>query len=337
MSLSQSQRSDSHRLEEEITGVGLGLRAQHYKTILETRPLVPWFEVISENYLAKGALAMRHLEAIRAHYPIVLHGVSLSIGSTDPLNQSYLKSLKALKSQIDAAWISDHLCWSSFSHQYVPDLWPLPFEDKAIRHVVERILKVQDYLQERILLENISSYLQFTHSVLPEWEFISTIAAQADCYLLLDINNIYVNAMNHNFDPRLYIDAIPPERVKQLHLGGFERKEAYTHSSRFLPAKGHNVDEAARERIPRSAQIVHDWGERKQPTKSKIRKRRVYLLDTHGQAVHTAVWELFQYAQLRFHNVPVCIEWDNNIPDFNVLLDEAKKAKHIMDNVEVCR
>lgn len=277
--------SRARRREEEITGVGLGLRAQHYKTILETRPAVPWFEVISENYMGKSALALRHLEAIRANYPIVLHGVSLSIGSTDPLNQSYLQSLKALKSHIDAAWISDHLCWSSFSHQYVPDLWPLPFEEKVIRHVVERILKVQDYLQERILLENISSYLQFTHSVLPEWEFIAAIAAQADCYLLLDINNIYVNAINHNFDPRHYIDAMPVARLKQLHLGGFEKKDAY-------------------------------------------------LLDTHSQSVHAAVWELFEYAQLRFHNVPVCIEWDNDIPDFKVLFDEAKKATRIMNHVE---
>lgn len=271
--------------EEEIIGVGLGLRAQHYKTILETRPTVSWFEAISENYLGKGALAMRHLEAIRVNYPIVLHGVSLSIGSTDPLNQSYLQSLKALKSQIDAAWISDHLCWSSFSHQYVSDLWPLPFEEKMIRHVVERILKVQDYLQERILLENISSYLQFKNSVLPEWEFIATIAAQADCYLLLDINNIYVNAINHQFDPRCYIDAIPVARLKQLHLGGFETKDAY-------------------------------------------------LLDTHSQAVQAVVWDLFEYAQLRFHNVPVCIEWDNDIPDFHVLLDEAKKARYIMSNAQ---
>lgn len=267
--------------QEKIVGVGLGLRAQHYEAILETRPAVPWFEAISENYLGASALPMRHLEAIRENYPIVLHGVSLSIGSSDPLNQSYLQSLKALRDRIDATWISDHLCWSSLSNQYIPDLWPLPFEEKVIRHVVERVLQVQDYLQDRILLENISSYLQFTHSVLPEWEFINAVAAQADCYLLLDINNVYVNAINHHFDPRLYIDAMPTSRVKQLHLGGFEQKDTY-------------------------------------------------LLDTHGHAVHEVVWELFDYAQSRLNNVPTCIEWDNDIPNFNTLLNEAKRAQQIM-------
>lgn len=224
---------------QPVIGVGIGLRAEHYKTIFEEKPDVPWFEAITENYMGNRALPHRHLEKIRQDYPVVLHGVSLSIGSTDPLNADYLKSLKSLQDIFQPAWVSDHLCWTSLAKAYVPDLLPLPFNEETIKHCVNRILQVQDYLGQPLVLENISSYLQFTCSEMTEWEFISAIAKQSDCYILLDINNIYVNAINHGFNPRDFLEGIPKARVKQFHLAGFQDENTH-----LLDTHGTNVHDA---------------------------------------------------------------------------------------------
>ncbi len=201
-------------------GFGLGLRTPHYKAILDEKPDVDWFEVISENYLVGGGRPLYYLDRIRADYPMVMHGVSLSIGGTDELNFDYLHQLKMLAIRIEPAWISDHLCWTGVNGLNMHDLLPLPYTEKSIRHVAERMMKVQDFLGRRILLENISSYLDFSYSEMTEWEFLGAVAERADCLILLDINNIYVNAHNHGFDPVQYLDHIPIRRVRQFHLAG---------------------------------------------------------------------------------------------------------------------
>lgn len=219
---------------QSIQGVGIGLRTEHYQTILEEKPKVPWFEVVTENYMGNRALPNRHLDLVRRDYPIVFHGVSLSIGSTDPLNLEYIAQLKALQKKFEPNWISDHLCWTSLNQRYIPDLLPLPFNKNAIAHLVDRILQVQDLLGQRILLENISSYLNFKQSDMPEWAFVTEVVQRADCYILLDINNIYVNSKNHGFDALEYIQNISIERVKQFHLAGHEDQKTHlldTHST----------------------------------------------------------------------------------------------------------
>jgi len=201
-------------------GFGLGLRTDHYQRIIDHRPSIDWFEALSENYMVAGGKPKYFLHKIREHYPIVLHGVSLSIGSTDKLNEVYLDSLQALIHEIEPAWISDHLCWTGVSGVSTHDLMPLPYTEEAITKIAERITRVQDRLKRPLLIENVSSYVSYGHSTMPEWEFYSEVVERADCLMLLDINNIYVSARNHEFDPRDYLDAINPDRVQQFHLAG---------------------------------------------------------------------------------------------------------------------
>lgn len=214
---------------------------------------------------------------------MALHGVGMSIGSSDPLNQDYLSKLKTLIEMVQPAFVSDHLCWISANEHYYHELLPLPFTEQAIEHVVVRIQHVQDYLQQPILIENVSSYLNFVDAELSEAEFLSEVAKRSGCFILLDINNIYVNANNHQFDAKEYLQKIPSEKVKQIHLAGFEDKGTH-------------------------------------------------LFDSHSRAVHEKVWELYQEATLLMGAVPTLIEWDNDIPEFNVLEREAKKAKEIMEH-----
>ena len=201
-------------------GFGLGLRKEHYENVLADRPAVDWFEVITENYLVAGGKPLHYLHRIRADYPMVMHGVSLGIGGTDPLNIDYLRQVKELAARIEPEWISDHLCWTGVNGISLHDLLPLPYTEEAIRHVVERVARVQDFLGRRMLLENVSSYVSYAHSEMAEWEFLEAVAERADCLILLDINNIYVSAFNHGFDPREYLDNVPAERVWQFHIAG---------------------------------------------------------------------------------------------------------------------
>ncbi len=208
-------------------GYGLGLRTQHYETILNERPRVDWFEIISENYLVAGGKPLHFLDRIRALYPMVMHGVSLSIGSSDPLNRDYLNQLKALAARVEPAWISDHLCWTGLNGTNMHDLLPLPYTEEAVAHVAARVAEVQDFLGRRILLENVSSYVTYTQSAMNEWEFLRAVAERADCLILLDINNIYVSSFNHEFDPHAYLANIPVERVYQFHLAGHRNHGDY--------------------------------------------------------------------------------------------------------------
>jgi uncharacterized protein len=201
-------------------GHGIGLRPPHYAEVVETLPAIDWFEVITENFMVAGGNPRQVLRRVRERYPVVLHGVSLSIGSVDPLDETYLAGLAALAAEIEPAWISDHLCWSSFGGHTGHDLWPLPFTEEALAHVVRRIQTVQERLRRRILIENVSSYLEFAHSALAEWEFLSEVARRADCGLLLDVNNVFVSARNHGFEAAQFLAGLPVERVKQIHLAG---------------------------------------------------------------------------------------------------------------------
>ena len=201
-------------------GFGLGLRTEHYPYILEHKPTVDWFEILSENYMVPGGKPLDHLDRIRHDYPMVMHGVSLSIGSTDPLDSNYLSDLKQLIQRVQPEWISDHLCWTGINKTNSHDLLPLPYNEDTITHVANRVQKVQDYLGQRILLENLSSYVTYKDSEMTEWEFFNEIARRADCHILLDINNIFVSAHNHNFDPVDYLNGIDVERVMQFHLAG---------------------------------------------------------------------------------------------------------------------
>jgi uncharacterized protein (UPF0276 family) len=263
-------------------GYGVGLRPPHYGHVLETRPAVDWFEVISENFMVAGGRPLRVLEQVRADYPIVLHGVSLSIGSVDPVRADYLARLRALAERIQPAWISDHVCWTGVGGHNLHDLLPLPYTEEALAHVVDRVRRVQDALGRRIALENVSSYLSFCDSALTEWDFLAALAERADCAILLDVNNIFVSAFNHGFDARRYLDAIPVERVVQYHLAG--------HS---------------------------DHG--------------TYLLDTHDHPVRDEVWQLYAAAVRRFGAVSTLIEWDDEIPAFERLHAESRRAATVAE------
>jgi uncharacterized protein (UPF0276 family) len=208
------------RFELPNLGLGVGLRSVHFGYILENHPEVDWFEIISENFMDSGGRPRYVLDQIAERYPVVMHGVSLSIGSTDRLDFEYLKKLKRLADDIGAVWISDHLCWTGISGINTHDLLPVPLNEATLKLVVQRIRTVQDFLERPLVLENPSTYVGFVDSTLSEWEFISRMAAEADCGLLLDVNNVYVSSVNHDFDPVEYIAALPHDRVIQFHLAG---------------------------------------------------------------------------------------------------------------------
>jgi uncharacterized protein len=208
-------------------GFGLGLRVDHYEAIFASQPPIDWFEALTENYLVPGGKPLHQLMRVRERYPLVLHGVSLSIGSTAPLDRDYLRQLKALAQRVEPAWISDHLCWTGVAGRNMHDLLPLPYTEEALAHIAGRVRTVQDVLGQRILLENVSSYVSFRDSQLTEWQFLAEIAARADCLILLDVNNIYVSAVNHEFDALEYLDGIPAARVQQIHLAGHENHGDY--------------------------------------------------------------------------------------------------------------
>ena len=204
-------------------GFGLGLRVDHYEALLDEPGNVEWLEIVSENYLVPGGRPLRWLERFRERFPLVMHGVSLSIGGTDALDLNYLDQLAALARHVQPAWISDHLCWTGVEGVNLHDLMPLPYTEEALGHVVDRVRRVQDRLGRRILLENVSSYVSFAQSQLTEWEFLAEVAGRADCLILLDINNVHVSAHNHGFSPLDYLDGLPASRIQQFHLAGHEQ------------------------------------------------------------------------------------------------------------------
>ena len=261
-------------------GFGLGLRTEHYNAILESKPKVDWFEALSENYMIPGGKPLNFLDKIRADYPMVMHGVSLSIGSTAEVDKDYLRDLKKLADRIQPAWISDHLCWTGVHGQNIHDLLPLPYTEETAKHVAERVKIVQDYLGRQILLENVSSYASYIDSSMTEWEFISQISEAADCLLLLDVNNIYVSSYNHQFDAKAFIDGVPAKRIQQIHLAGHQN----------------NGD---------------------------------YIIDTHDAPVIDPVWDLYEYAIMRFGVVSTMIERDDKIPALEVLVEELEIARTI--------
>jgi uncharacterized protein len=201
-------------------GFGLGLRPQHYQEILDGTPAIDWFEIISENYLIAGGQPLHMLDQIVERYPVVMHGVSLSIASTAPLDLDYLRGLKTLAKRVNPKWISDHLCWTGVHGVNLHDLLPIPYTEEALNHVVDRVGQVQDFLGRRLTLENVSSYVTFGQSEMTEWEFVSEVANRADCWLLFDVNNVYVSAFNHGYDPLTFLNGIPADRVVQFHMAG---------------------------------------------------------------------------------------------------------------------
>ena len=214
----------AHRHEALPARAGIGLRAPHMRELLETRPAVAWLEVHSENYFAEGGRAVAELMQVRRDYPLSLHGVGLSLGSADPLDREHLLKLKRAVERFSPALVSEHLCWVSAGGAYLHDLLPLPYTEEAVRHVVGRIAQAQESLGRQILIENVSSYLEYEHSTMPEWEFLREVAARAGCGILLDVNNVYVSAVNHGFDARRYIDSVPAEAVREIHLAGHLEK-----------------------------------------------------------------------------------------------------------------
>jgi hypothetical protein len=210
----------ANRFQFPDLGIGLGLRTVHYRHILEHQPAVDWFEIISENYLQTEGKPLHWLDQIAERYPIVMHGVSLSIGSMDPLDPTHLAGLRDLRDRTGARWVSDHLCWTGVAGKNTHDLLPMPYTEEALRHVVARVRQVQDVLGAPLVLENPSTYVEFTASTLSEWDFLAALAEEADCGLLIDVNNIFVSARNHGFDPRTYLAAIPFDRVVQYHVAG---------------------------------------------------------------------------------------------------------------------
>jgi len=268
----------------KIQGCGIGLRLEHYNELEKEQENIPWFEVLSDNYLIEGTTQRDYLYKFRENNPVTFHGVGLSIGSTEPLNKDYLTRLKQLKDEVQPAWVSDHLCWTSAHGVVTHDLIPLPYTQTVVDHIVDRISQVQDYLGEQLVIENVSSYLQFKATDMTEWDFINEVTSRSDCKLLLDVNNIYVNAQNHKFDADEYLFAMPASRVAEMHLAGYE-------------------------------------------------DRGTHLLDTHSRPVSEPVWDLFKKAVQHVGDVPVLIEWDNDIPSLERVIKESEKAHKIQQQV----
>jgi len=228
----------ANRFKLPDLGIGIGLRTVHFGEILGRAPAVDWFEVLSENFMRTGGRPMWVLDQVAERYPVALHGVSLGIGNTDPIDRDYLRELAALARRTRARWVSDHLCWTGVMGRNTHDLLPMPYTEAALRHVVARVKQVSDALERPLVLENPSSYVEFAASSMTEWEFLARLAEDADCGLLLDVNNVYVSSFNHGFDARVYIDAIPADRVVQYHLAGHTHKGTHiidTHSDHARP------------------------------------------------------------------------------------------------------
>ena len=265
---------------------GIGLRAPHVMRVLHERPPIAWLEAHSENLFSAGGGMHSAMEQIRADYPLSLHGVGLSLGSSDRLDPTHLARLAALVTLYQPELVSEHLCWGAVGGRHSNDLLPMPFTEEAVTLMVARIGEVQDALKRQILVENISTYLRFEGGDYTEWDFVAAVVRRSGCGLLCDVNNIYVNSINHSFDPHVYLRAMPREAVKEIHLAGFTRK-----------------DDLA---VP-------------------------LLIDTHSRPVDEKVWDLYDEAISLFGPIPTLIEWDQDIPELEVLLAEAARAEEVLD------
>lgn len=271
---------------------GIGLRGPHYREVVESSPKVGFLEVHSENYFGRGGVPHAYLERIRRDYPLSFHGVGLSLGSTDPLDRDHLRRLGQLIDAYQPDFVSEHLSWGSFGGRYLNDLLPLPYTEEVVNHLVERIHQVQDILERPIMVENVSCYLEFEHSHLSEWEFVASVAESADCDLLLDINNIYVNAHNHGFSAGDFLHRVPGSRVREIHLAGHTIKH-------------------------------YDQG--------------TIIIDTHDHRVCPQVWALYREAIAMYGPKPTLIEWDSDLPELDVLVDEANIAQSVMQETDHAR
>lgn len=272
------------RKTQSISGVGIGLRSPHINEILTDLPSVPWFELLADNHMVQGGLIPLQLDNICQHYPVTFHSVGLSLGSVDPLDMLYLGKLKQLMKQHQVAWLSEHCCFTSVDGFHSHDLLPIPYTEESLQHMVQRISQVQDFIGERILIENVSSYMKFSESAMTEAEFISELAKQADCYLLIDINNLYVNHINMEIDTQEFFNQLPFERIKEIHLAGYDQRDGY-------------------------------------------------ILDAHNNPVAAPVWQLYEQLIEYIPNTPTLIEWDNNIPSLQRLIQEAQFAEKIQNKI----
>lgn len=265
---------------------GIGLRAPHIARVLRERPQIAWLETHSENLFSAGGAFHDAMASIRTDYPLSLHGVGLSLGSADRLDVVHLQRLAALIDRYQPELVSEHLCWGALGGRHSNDLLPMPFTEEAVTLMVARIGQAQDVLKRQLLVENVSTYLRFRDSDYTEWDFVAEVVRRSGCGLLCDVNNIYVNSVNHGFDPRAYLQALPRESVKEIHLAGFTRKEGLA--------------------VP-------------------------LLIDSHSRRVDAAVWDLYAESIALFGPMPTLIEWDQDIPELEVLLDEAAHAEEVLD------
>ena len=281
-----AHRRSSNRWNLPDLGLGVGLRTAHFRHIVEKWPRMDWFEILSENFIDTEGRPLYYLDQIAERYPIVMHGVSLSIGSTDPIDFEFLGKLKTLAGRVRAAWMGDHICWTGVAGLNGHDLYPVPYTEESLRHLVERVRIVQDFFERPLVLENPSTYLNFRASSMPEEEFIARLAERADCALLLDVNNVYVTCRNHDLDPFEYLKPIPYDRVVQIHLAGHT-----------------------------------DHGS--------------HCVDTHNGRVIDPVWDLYAYVQRQRGNTATLLEWDADIPKFDVLQREVGRANRFRDQLKV--
>ncbi|HEY2546943.1 MAG TPA: DUF692 domain-containing protein [Candidatus Acidoferrum sp.] len=262
-------------------GIGIGLRAPHYDHILSRKPVVDWFEIISENFMICGGRPLHILDQILEQYRVVQHGVSMYFGSAGRPDREHLRRLKDLVKRTKTPWLSDHLCWGSVDGHYTHDLLPMPYTFEAARITAHKIREVRDFLEVPVAVENVSSYAEYHVSEMTEWEFLNEVVERADCGILLDVNNIYVSSRNHDFDPLTYINSVPTERVAQIHIAGHSKFEKY-------------------------------------------------ILDTHDHPVIDPVWKLYERAIQRTGHTATLLEWDDSIPSFQEVHDEALKASRFL-------
>ena len=276
----------------EIQGVGIGLRHKHFHDFIDDKPEIPWLEVHTENFFSLSSNPSKYLKKIREDYPISAHSVGMSLGSAQPVCKNHLQNIKNFIDYFEPSLVSDHLSWNMAADDnnkiHLPDLLPIPYTQEALDIIIRNISQVQDFLGREILIENPSSYLAYKNNEIDEWEFLVEAAKRSGAKLLLDVNNIHVSAHNHGFDEINYINSIPVDMVKEIHLAGFAINEI----------EGHKI-----------------------------------YIDDHGARVYPEVWNLFESTVQRFGDIPTLIEWDTNVPELAVLLDEARKAEDVVAGI----